>query len=100
MSDSKLSDQGDPQSGIPFELNGENLFAPDQKMRPSEILEIAWERKILPFEPDKYLLVSLKDRTVYKGDDYVNLEVDNEFIAQPTMSATVALETPNAFLPR
>ena len=100
MSDSKPNDNGDPQTGFPFELNGEKLFAPTEKMRPPELLEIAWERKILPFEPDKYRLVSLKDRTVYKTDDYVNLDVDNQFIAEPTMSGTVAMETLRVRLPR
>ena len=100
MSDSKPNDNGDLQAGFPFELNGEKLFAPNEKMRPPEILEIAWERKILPFEPDKYRLVSLKDRTVYKSDDYVDLGVDNQFIAEPTMSGTVAMEPPHVRLSR
>lgn len=84
------NDQGKTRKGFPFELNGEKLFAPREKMRPPEILEIAWERKILPFEPDKYQLVSAKDGSVYKADDYVNLVEDNNFIAQPTTSTTVA----------
>ena len=100
MSDSKPIDKGDSQTGFPFELNGEKLFAATDKMRPLDLLEIAWERKILPFEPDKYRLVSLKDRTVYKPDEYVNLDVDNQFIAEPTMSATVAMETLHVRLPR
>ena len=84
------NDQGNPREGFPFELNGEKLFAPREKMRPPEILDIAWEMKILPFEPDKYLLVSSKDGSVYKADDYVDLVEDNEFIAQPTASTLVA----------
>ena len=100
MSDTTPNDQGNPQEGFPFELNGEKLFAPSEKMRPPQILEIAWEMKILPFEPDKYELVSSKDGTVYKDDDYVNLEVDDDFIAQPTTPGTVALEPPYDIVPR
>ena len=84
------NDQGKTRERFPFELNGEKLFAPREKMRPPEILDIAWEMKILPFEPDKYLLVSFKDGSVYKADDYVDLVEDNEFIAQPTASTLVA----------
>ena len=84
------NDQGKTREGFPFELNGEKLFAPREKMRPPEILDIAWEMKILPFEPDKYQLVSSKDGSIYKADDYVNLVEDNNFIAQPTTSTTVA----------
>ena len=91
MSDiNKPNDRGKPQRGFPFVLNGEKLFAPSEKLQPPQILEIAWEMKILPFEPDKYRLVSSKDGTIYKDDDYVHLEVDNDFIAQPTTPGTVA----------
>ena len=101
MSDTNTpNDQGKPHTGIPFVLNGEKLFAPAAKLQPPQIFEIAWEMKILPFEPDKYLLVSLKNRTVYKNNEYVNLEVDNEFIAQPTTAATVALEPAHVHVPR
>ena len=86
-------DKVKPGDGFPFELNGEKLFAPREKMSPSEILGIAWEMKILPFDADKYQLVSAKDRTVYKSDDTVNLLVDNVFIAQPTESTQVAQES-------
>ena len=95
MSSTETSDdQGKPREGFPFELNGEKLFAPAEKMRPPEIIEIAWEMKILPFEPDKYVLASPKDGTVYKAEDYVNLAQDNDFIAQPTTPGTVAQEPP------
>ena len=93
------SDQGKTHEGFPFELNGEKLFAPREKMRSSEILDIAWEMKILPFEPDKYQLVSSKDGSIYKGDDYVNLVEDNNFIAQPTTPTRVAQE-PYVIVPR
>ena len=85
-----LNDEGKPREGFPFELNGEKLFAPREKMLPLEILEIAWEMKILPFKPDKYRLVSAKDGTIYKADDTVVLVEDNVFIAQPTESTPVA----------
>ena len=84
------NDQGNPRDGFPFVLNGEKLFAPREKMRPLEILKIAWEAKILPFEPDKYILVSGKDGSVFKADDYVDLHEHNDFIAQPTSSTSVA----------
>ena len=91
MSDTKTPyKQGNPSEGVSFELNGEKLFAPTEKMRPTEILKIGWEMKILPFEPDKYQLVSSKDGTVYKKDDYIHLEKDNNFIAQPTTPTQVA----------
>ena len=93
------NDQGKPRNGFPFKLNGEKLFAPLEKMRPREILEIAWERKILPFEPDKYKLVSSKDGSVYKADDYVDLVQDNDFIAQPTAPTPVAEES-DVIIPR
>ena len=93
------NDQGKPRDGFPFELNGEKLFAPREKMLPPEILEIAWEMKILPFKPDKYQLVSAKDRTVYKADDTVDLVEDNVFIAQPTEPTPVAQE-PDVIVPR
>ena len=67
--DTPPNDQGKPREGFPFKLNGEKLFAPLEKMRAHEILEIAWEMKILPFEPGKYKLVSSKDGSVYKADD-------------------------------
>ena len=94
------TDPGRPRDGFPFELNGEKLFAPSEKMRPDEIIEIAWEMKILPFEPDKYQLVSSKDGTVYKTDEYVDLAQDNEFIAQPTASTQVAQEPPYVVVAR
>ena len=93
------NDQVKPREGFPFNLNGEKLFAPLEKMRAREILEIAWEMKILPFEPDKYKLVSSKDGSAYKADDYVDLLQDNEFIAQPTTSTLVAQE-PYVIVPR
>ena len=68
-------------------------------MRPPEILEIAWEMKILPFDPDKYKLVSSKDGSAYKDDDYINLAEDNDFIAQPTTPTPVA-QKPNVIVPR
>ena len=93
MSDtSTLNGKGKPDGEFPFELNGEKLFAPYEKLLPLQILEIAWEMKILPFESDKYVLVSAEDGSVYKDEDYVHLQVDNHFIAQPTTSATVAME--------
>ena len=82
--------EGKPQQGVPFELNGDKLFAPSEKMRSSDLLNIAWEMKTLPFEPDKYQLVSTKDGTVYKAEDYVDLEVVNQFLAQPTTPTQVA----------
>ena len=88
--DKTPNDQGKPGEGFPFELNGEKLFAPQDKMRPPEILEIGWEMKILPFEPDKYQLVSSKDGSVYKAEEFVNLVEDNDFIAQPTTPTPVA----------
>ena len=101
MSDTNTpNDQGKPQEGFPFELNGEKLFAPSEKMRPPQILEIAWEMKILPFEPDEYQLISTKEGTVYKDDDYVNLDMDNAFITLPTTSTQVALEPPYVIVPR
>ena len=39
------NDQEKTREGFPFELNGEKLFAPREKMRPPEILEIAWENE-------------------------------------------------------
>ena len=92
-------DQGEPRDGFPFELNGDKLFAPREKMLPPEILEIAWEMKILPFNPDKYQLVSAKDRKVYKADDTVDLVEDNVFITQPTEPTRVAQE-PYVIVPR
>ena len=89
----------DQDKGFPFELNGEKLFAPREKMRPSEILAIAWEMKILPFESDKYQLVSSKDGSAYKDDDYIDLVEDNDFIAQPTTPTTVA-QDPDVIVPR
>ena len=91
--DTPPNDQGKPREGFPFKLNGEKLFAPLEKMRAHEILEIAWEMKILPFEPGKYKLVSSKDGSVYKADDYVDLVQDYDFIAQPTAPTPVAQES-------
>ena len=93
-------DQGKPNAGFPFELNGEKLLAPSDKMRAAEIIEIAWEMKILPFAPDDYQLVSLKHNTIYKVDDYVDVAEDNTFIAQPTTSTQVAQEPPNVVIAR
>ena len=93
------NDEGKPREGFPFELNGEKLFAPREKMLPPEILEIAWEMKILPFKPDKYQLVSARDRTIYKADDTVDLVKDDVFIAQPTEPTPVAGE-PYVIVPR
>ena len=93
-------DQGRPNEGFPFELNGEKLFAPSEKMRAAEIIEIAWEMKFLPFAPGDYQLVSSKHGKVYKADDYVDLAEDNNFLAQPTTSTQVAQEPPNVVIAR
>ena len=100
MSDAKTpDDQRQPRERFPFELNGEKLFAPREKMLPPEILEIAWEMKVLPFEPNKYQLVSSKNGSAYKDDDYIDLVEDNDFIAQPTTPTPVAQE-PYVIVPR
>ena len=101
MSQSDTSkDEGKPNDGFPFELNGEKLFAPSEKMRAADIIEIAWEMKLLPFAPGDYRLVSSKNGNVYKPDDYIDLTEDNNFITQPTTSTQVAQEPPNVVIAR
>ena len=80
----------DADKGYPFELNGEKLFASNEKETAGSLLEIGYEAKVIQRKPDDYYLFSIKEGKSYKPEDYVNLEVDNTFIAEPIAPTPVA----------
>ena len=80
----------DLDKGYPFELNGEKLFAINDKETAQSLLEIAYEAKVIQRKPGDYRLFSIKEGRSYKQEDYVHLEVDNNFIAEPIAPTPVA----------
>ena len=66
---------------IHFEVEEEKLLAID-------VLKIAKEHNAMPGEPDAYLLQG--DKALYKLDDWVNFEDDDEFITIPNKPTDVA----------
>lgn len=78
------------EKGFPFTLNGDKLFAPEEKELAQSLLKLAYEAKIVQRTPDNYRLFSIKEGTSYKPEDFVNLTQDNEFIAEPIAPTPVA----------
>ena len=76
--------------GYPFSLNGDKLFADNEKETAKSLLQIGYEAKVIQRKPDDYRLFSVKEGESYKPGDYVNLEVDNNFIAEPIAPTPVA----------
>ena len=80
----------DVEKGYPFELNGEKLFASNEKEKAGTLLEIGYEAKVIQRKPEDYRLFSVKEGKSYKPEDDVNLDVDNQFIAEPIAPTPVA----------
>ena len=62
-----------------FKVNGVEIHTDHQSLLAKEILELAKEKGAIPGNPEKYILKG--DKREYIGDDRVNLEEDNLFIA-------------------
>ena len=80
----------DGNKGYPFTLNGDKLFADNEKDTAQSLLQIGYEAKVIQRKPDDYRLFSIKEGKSYKPEDYVNLEEDNNFIAEPVAPTPVA----------
>ena len=80
----------DGDKRYPFELNGEKLFANNEKEKAGKLLGIGYEAKVIQRKPEDYRLFSVKEGKSYKPEDDVNLEVDNSFIAEPIAPTPVA----------
>ena len=82
----------DEEKRYSFELNGEKLFASNEKEKAGTLLEIGYEAKVIQRKPEDYRLFSIKQGKSYKPEDDVNLETDNNFIAEPVAPTPVAGE--------
>ena len=71
-----------------FKVNGVEIPTDHQSLLAKEILELAKEKEAIPGNPEDYILKG--DKGTYKGDDRVNLEEDNVFIAIPDKPTPVA----------
>ena len=71
-----------------FKVNGVEIRTDHQSLSAKEILELAKEKGAIPGNPEDYILKG--DKGEYKGDDRVNLEEDNLFIAIPDRPTPVA----------
>ena len=71
-----------------FKVNGVELRTDHQSLLAKEILQLAKEKGAIPGNPEDYILKG--DKGEYKGDDRVNLEEDNLFIAIPDKPTPVA----------
>ena len=80
----------DGSEGYPFSLNGDKLFAHNEKETARSLLAIGYEAKVIQRKLDDYRLYSVKEGKSYKPEDYVDLEVDNNFIAEPIAPTPVA----------
>ena len=67
-----------PREEFQLKVNGIEIETPHQKLVARDILELAAEHGAMPGKPDEYILQG--DKGPYKQDDWVDLEVDNEFI--------------------
>ena len=73
---------------LTFKVNGVEIPTDHQSLLAKEILGLAKEKGAIPGNPEDYILQG--DKGKYKGDDRVNLEEDNLFIAilnKPTQVA-------------
>ena len=71
-----------------FKVNGVEIRTDHQSLSAKKILELAKEKGAIPGNPEDYILKG--DKGEYKGDDGVNLEEDNLFIAIPDRPTPVA----------
>ncbi len=71
-----------------FKINGVEIHTDHQSLLAKDILELAKEKGAIPGNPEDYILQG--DKGKYKGDDRVNLEEDNLFIAIPNKPTPVA----------
>lgn len=80
----------DGNKRFPFLLNGDKLSADNEKETARSLLQIGYEAKVIQRKPDDYRLFSVKEGKSYKPEDYVNLEEDSNFIAEPVAPTPVA----------
>ena len=71
-----------------FKVNGEEIYTDHESLLAKEILALAKEKGAIPGNPEDYILQG--DKGIYNGNDPVNLEEDNIFIAIPNKPTPVA----------
>ena len=71
-----------------IKVNGVQIEVEEEKLRASRVLEIAKESGAMPGNPEDYLLQG--DKRLYKAEDWVNFEEDNQFITIPDRPTQVA----------
>ena len=71
-----------------FKVNGVEIHTDHSPLLAKEILELAKEKEAIPGNPKDYILQG--DKGKYEGDDSVDLEEDNLFIAIPDKPTAVA----------
>ena len=71
-----------------FKVNGVEIHTDHESLLAKEILKLAKEKGAIPGNPEDYILKG--DKGEYRGDDRVNLEEDNQFIAIPDKPTPVA----------
>ena len=64
-----------------FKVNGEQFIADHSELTALSILTIAKQGNAIPNAPEKYILKGEKGE--YKGNELVNLALDNIFITIP-----------------
>ena len=71
-----------------FKVNGEEIYTDHESLLAEKILELAKEKDAIPGNPEEYFLQG--DKGMYKGDNPINLEEDNLFIAIPDRPTLLA----------
>ena len=84
----EMDDKSKKIEGFQFKVNGVQLESPNRELSAHEILELAENKGAIPGKPRDYVLQG--DKGKYRGDDRVNLEEDNLFIAIPDKPTPVA----------
>ena len=78
----------DDKQAFEIKVNGVQIEVEEEKLRAIQVLEIAKEHGAMPGNPEDYLLQG--DKGLYKADDWVNFEEDNQFITIPDRPTAVA----------
>ena len=78
----------DDKRSFEIKVNGVQIEVKEEKLRAIQVLKLAKERGAMPGKPEDYQLQG--DKGLYKADDWVNFEEDNQFITIPNRPTPVA----------
>ena len=81
-------DKNEEVGSFEFKVNGVQLEEKSRFLTAQEILELAKSHGAMPGNPEDYALQG--DKRLYRRDDRVDLEEDNQFITIPTTQTDVA----------